>query len=111
MLDIKLIRENPEKVRANLEKRGDSALLKQLEDLIRTDEKWRLLLTQVNELRHKRRLVTEEIAKLKKQGKNLEEKVDEAKIIPDQISNLEKMAEAQKEKANTLLYRLPNLLH
>ena len=111
MLDIKLIRENPEKVRANLEKRGDSALLKQLEDLIRTDEKWRLLLTQVNELRHKRRLVTEEIAKLKKQGNNVEEKVDEAKTIPDQISNLEKMAEAQKEKANTLLYRLPNLLH
>jgi seryl-tRNA synthetase len=111
MLDIKLIRENPEKVRDNLKKRGDSALLKQLEDLIRTDEKWRLLLTQVNELRHKRRLVTEEIAKLKKQGKNVEEKVDEAKTIPDQISNLEKMAEAQKEKANTLLYRLPNLLH
>jgi len=111
MLDIKLIRENPEKVRDNLKKRGDSALLKQLEDLIRTDEKWRLLLTQVNELRHKRRLVTEEIAKLKKHGKNVEEKVDEAKTIPDQISNLEKMAEAQKEKANTLLYRLPNLLH
>lgn len=111
MLDIKLIRENPEKVRDNLKKRGDSALLKQLEDLIRTDEKWRLLLTQVNELRHKRRLMTEEIAKLKKQGKNVEEKVDEAKTIPDQISNLEKMAEAQKEKANTLLYRLPNLLH
>ncbi len=111
MLDIKLIRENPEKVRDNLKKRGDSALLKQLEELIRTDEKWRLLLTQVNELRHKRRLVTEEIAKLKKQGKNVEEKVDEAKTIPDQISNLEKMAEAQKEKANTLLYRLPNLLH
>jgi len=111
MLDIKLIRENPEKVRENLKKRGDSALLRQLEDLIRHDEQWRQLLTQVNELRHKRRVVTEEIAKLKKEGKNVEEKVNEAKNIPEQISKLEKMVEAQKEKANNLLYRLPNLLH
>jgi seryl-tRNA synthetase len=111
MLDIKLIRENPEKVRENLKKRGDSALLKQLEDLIRHDEQWRLLLTQVNDLRHKRRLVTEEIAKLKRQGKDVEEKVDEAKNIPEQIRNLEKMVELQKEKASNLLYRLPNVLH
>jgi seryl-tRNA synthetase len=111
MLDIKLIRENPEEVRENLRKRGDSALLKQLEDLIRHDEQWRLLLAQVNELRHKRRIVTEEIAKLKKEGKNTEEKVNEAKTIPEQINNLEKMVEAQREKANNLLYRLPNLLH
>jgi seryl-tRNA synthetase len=111
MLDIRLIRENPEEVRENLMKRGNSALLKQLEDLIRHDEQWRLLLTQVNELRHKRRVVTEEIAKLKKERKDTEEKVNEAKNIPEQISNLEKMVEAQKEKANNLLYRLPNLLH
>lgn len=111
MLDIRLIRENPERVRENLKKRGDSALLKQLEDLIRHDEQWRLLLTQVNELRHKRRVVTEEIAKLKKEGKDTEEKVNEAKSIPEKISDLEKTVEAQKEKANSLLYRLPNLLH
>lgn len=111
MLDIRLIRENPERVRENLKKRGDAALLKQLEDLIRHDEQWRLLLTQVNELRHKRRVVTEEIAKLKKEGKDTEEKVNEAKSIPEKISDLEKTVEAQKEKANSLLYRLPNLLH
>jgi seryl-tRNA synthetase len=70
-----------------------------------------LLLTQVNDLRHKRRIITEEIAKLKKEGNNTEEKVAEAKNIPEQINNLEKMVEAQKEKASNLLYRLPNLLH
>ena len=111
MLDIKLIRENPEIIRKNLVKRGDPAVLKQLEDLIRYDEQWRRLLTQVNELRHKRRVVTEEIAKLKKEGKNTEEKVGVAKNIPEQIDELEKMVEAKKETANSLLYRLPNLLH
>jgi seryl-tRNA synthetase len=111
MLDIKLIRENPETVRENLMKRGDPALLKQLRDLIRHDEQWRRLLTQANELRHRRRVVTEEIARLKKEGKNTEGKVNEAKNIPEQIDKLEKMADAQKERASSLLYRLPNLLH
>jgi len=111
MLDIKLIRENPATIRENLAKRGDPALLKQLEELIRHDEQWRRLLTQVNELRHKRRAVTEEIAKLKKEGKNTEEKVNEAKNIPEQIDKLDKVAETEKETANGLLYRLPNLLH
>ncbi len=111
MLDIKLIRDNPESVRENLTKRGDSAVLKQLEDLIRYDKEWRRLLTQINELRHKRRVVTEEIAKLKKDGKNTEKKVDEAKKISEQIDTLEKMVETRKERTNSLLYRLPNLLH
>jgi len=111
MLDIKLIRENPEIVRKNLRMRRDPDVLRQLEDLIRCDEQWRRLLTQVNELRHKRRIVTEEIAKLKKEGKNTNEKVNEAKNIPEQIDKLEKMVEDQKERASSLLYRLPNLLH
>ena len=111
MLDIKLIRENPELVRRNLEKRQDSEVLRQLDDLIRYDEQWRQLLTQANELRRKRRTVTETIAELKKAGKNTDEKVNEAKSIPEQIERLEKEVEDRKQKANTMLYRLPNLLH
>ncbi|HKZ94402.1 MAG TPA: serine--tRNA ligase [Candidatus Bathyarchaeia archaeon] len=111
MLDIKLIRENPEMVRKNLEKRGDPDLQKQLNDLIRSDAEWRQLLTQVNELRHKRRIVTEEVAKLKKEGEDAAQKLREAKSIPEQIEKLEKEVENRREKVNNLLYRLPNLLH
>jgi len=111
MLDIRLIRENPELVRRNLEKREDPEVLRQLDDLIRYDEQWRQLLTQANELRRRRRIVTEEIAKLKREGKNTDEKVSEAKNIPEQIEKLEKEVEGRKEKANSMLYRLPNLLH
>ena len=111
MLDIKLIRENPVLVRTNLEKRGNPQVLQWLDDLVRHDEEWRRLLTQVNDLRHRRRVVTEEIASLKKEGKNTAQKMKEAKDVTEQIEKLEKEAEDHKEKANSLLYRLPNLLH
>jgi len=111
MLDIRLIRENPESVRRNLQKRGEPELLQQLDNLIRYDKQWRQLLTQANELRRRRGIVTEEIAELKKEGKNTDQKVNEARNIPEQIKKLEKEVEDRKEKANSMLYRLPNLLH
>jgi seryl-tRNA synthetase len=111
MLDIKLIREHPEIVRSNLEKRGDAAKLKMLDDLIRLDIEWRQLLTKVNELRQKRNLVTEEVAKLKKEGKDASKAVEEAKNIPREIQKLEVEVEDRRERVNDLLLRLPNLLH
>jgi len=111
MLDIKLIRENPELVRNNLEKRGDPEKLRLLNDLIRHDKEWRQLLTRLNELRHKRRIVTEKIAELKKEGKDTTQEVKEARSIPGEIQKLEKEVEHRREVVNNLLYRLPNLLH
>jgi len=111
MLDIRLIRENPEIVRQNLKKRGDPEKLSLLDELIQLDKEWRQLLTRVNELRHQRRTVTEEVARLKKEGKDTSQKLKKAKAIPEEIRKLEKQVEERKEKVNTILLRLPNLLH
>jgi len=111
VLDIKLIREHPEVVRSNLEKRGDPEKLKMLDDLIGFDREWRQLLTRVNELRQRRNVVTEEIAKLKKEGKEASKKVEEAKNIPKEVHKLEAQVEERKERVNFILFRLPNLLH
>jgi seryl-tRNA synthetase len=111
MLDIRLIRENPDVVRRNLEKRGDPEKLKLLDDLMKLDTEWRQLLTKVNELRHKRRIATEEIAKLKKKGKDTAQKLEEAKSLPREIERLEAQVEERREKVNSILLRLPNLLH
>jgi seryl-tRNA synthetase len=111
MLDIKLIRENPEMVRRNLEKRGDPDKLRLLDELIRLDKDWRQLLTRANELRHQRRIVTEEIARLKKEGKDTTKKVKEAQSIPEEIQKLEAQVEERKDRVNYILLRLPNLLH
>ena len=111
MLDIKLIRENPEIVRNDLKKRGDLEKLKMLDDLIEYDKQWRKLLTKVNELRHRRKVVTTEIASLKKKGEDATKQIEEAKTIPQEIKKLEKQAEEYKEKADRILLGLPNILH
>lgn len=110
MLDIKLIRENPDYVKSNLEKRGNPENLSMLEDLIATDKQWRQNLTSLNDLRHDRKQVTIEIAKLKKGGNDASSQVEKAKAIDAQITTVEKQVAMQEQKERDLLLRLPNLL-
>jgi seryl-tRNA synthetase len=111
MLDIKLIREHPEIVRKDLEKRGEPEKIEMLNNLIESDEQWRRLLTEANELRHKRKQITTEVANLKKQGKDASKQIEEAKNIPEKIKQLETQVEEYREKADLLLLKLPNILH
>jgi seryl-tRNA synthetase len=110
MLDIKLIRENPELVKANLAKRGNPEVLQMLEELITVDKAWRLNLTKLNELRHDRKLVTVEIAKLKKAGKEATDEFTKAESIDVEIKIIEKQVAEQEQKTHDFLLRLPNLL-
>jgi seryl-tRNA synthetase len=111
VLDIKLIREHPEIVRNDLKKRGDLEKLKMLDDLIEYDKHWRKLLTEVNELRHRRKVVTAEIASLKKRGEDVSRQMEEAKRIPQDIKKLENQVAEYREKVDLILLRLPNILH
>jgi seryl-tRNA synthetase len=111
MLDIKLIRENPEFVKENLAKRGNPENGTMLNKLINVDREWRQNLTKLNDLRHERKLVTIEIAKLKKTGKNAAAEVEKAKEIDAEITTVEKQVTAQEEQTRDYLMRLPNMLH
>jgi len=111
MLDIKLVREHPEIIRKDLQKRCDPEKLEMLDNLIQYDIQWRRLLTEANELRHKRKQITTEVANLKKQGKDANKQIEQAKTIPQQIKDLENQVAEYREKADLLLLKLPNILH
>jgi len=110
MLDIKLIRENQEFVKSNLSKRGNPECILMLEDLVAVDKDWRLNLTKLNDLRHQRKQVTIEIAKLKKAGKEAGNEVKRAQDIDEIITGIEKKVAEQEKKAHEYLMLLPNLL-
>lgn len=110
MLDIKGIRENPDQVKNNLAKRGNPDCLKMLDDLIVIDKGWRSDLTKLNELRHLRKQVTIEIAKLKKAGKEADSEVRQAQEIDDKTTKAEKEVIELERKTHDYLMRLPNLL-
>ena len=113
MLDIKLIRKNPEIVKADLQKRGDDEKLQWLDDLVQKDKEYRELLSEVEKLRSQRNTVTKEIAEAMKSGNK--EKAEEAKKIaaeiPDKIKYAEQNMERIQEKVRFYLMRLPNVLH
>jgi seryl-tRNA synthetase len=110
MLDIKLIRENPTLVRENLAKRNNPECLQMLDDLIALDKEWRQNNTKLNDLRHDRKQVTIEIAKLKKACKEANGEFARAQDIDEKIKLLEKQVVEQEAKIRDYLLRLPNLL-
>jgi seryl-tRNA synthetase len=110
MLDIKMIRENPEMVRSNLARRNDPEILKMFDELIEYDKSWRRYFAEANELRSQRNRITEEIARLKKQGLDVTEKLKEAAVIPARIKEIESKMQEYREKVDYILMRLPNLM-
>ena len=90
MLDIKLIREQPEMVKANLAKRNSPECLQMLDALTALDKEWRVNLTKLNDLRHDRKQVTIEIAKLKKAKQDAAKEVKKVQEIDQKITAMEK---------------------
>jgi len=111
MLDIKLIRENPDTVRKDLEKRGDKERLEHLRELIRHDRQWRENLQALEALRMERNVLTEKIASLKKAGKPASKELEQVKAIPDKIKELANNDTKLKERVDFYLMRIPNILH
>ena len=111
MLDIKLIRENPELIRCNLERRHDPEKLRLLDALIEDDARWREQVTEVNRLRRRRNEISSEIAKVKKEGGDVSSLREEAGSIPKLIVDTETKRGVYARRVNEALMRLPNLLH
>jgi seryl-tRNA synthetase len=111
MLDIKLIRKHPETIKQNFTKRGDVESLKMLDALLKHDETWRQLLNETNTLRHERGKITNQVADLKKAGKEHKHLIEQGKQLAKSIKLLEGRTRTQKQTVDEILMKLPNLLH
>jgi len=113
LLDIKLIRESPDQVRRNLERRNDRDKLVLLDSVIDYDERWRASITELNQMRRRRNEVSMEIAELKRSGRHVEaeEKIREAEALPAKIAEKETQVEELSGLVRNGLMRIPNLLH
>jgi seryl-tRNA synthetase len=111
MLDIKLLRENPELVRDNLKKRRNPRYLQLLDELVEHDTLWRQSLTRLNEFRHEKNVLTPEIARLKKEKKEAEAQIQLVRELSEKIEGLERLVAAYAGQTRDALLTLPNLLH
>lgn len=112
MLDIKLIREQPDLVRDRLAARGggdDRAIALVLE----LDEKRRKALAEVEALKAQRNRVSKEIGALMAQKKpeEAEARKRETREIGERVAALDRLVEESEAERERLLLRLPNLPH
>jgi seryl-tRNA synthetase len=111
MLEMKFIREHGDMVKADLNRRGAVDKLPWVDELLQQDQKWRSLQVQANALRQQRNKLTEQIAKLRKEGRDAARVMREAEAIPDKIRELEQEAASIRERINQILMQLPNIMH
>ena len=108
MLEIKFVRQNLSTVQKALEKRGETADL----DTIKTsDKRRRTTLLKIEDLRHRRNVVSDQIAQMKKEGENAEDLVTEMRSVSEEIKQLEKMISEDEIILRKILMELPNIPH
>ena len=108
MLEIKFVRQNLSLVQETLKNRNASA---DLEIFQKCDEERREILAQVESLRHRRNKVSQQIAEMKKSGRDADDLVREMRDVGDTIKELENGMAKLDELLKNVLLRIPNIPH
>ncbi len=113
MIDIKLIRENPEAVKENIKKKFQDEKLPLVDEVLKLDEKWRGKKYEADSLRGERNKVSEEINALMKAKKKNEAKkvIEKANKIKSKIEKLEEETDRLEVKIREIMYKIPQIIH
>jgi len=106
MLDLKFVRSNPEVVKEALKKRNASV---SLDSFLALDEHWRGKLTEVEKLKNKRNVVSEEIGRLKKAGELAEDLVLEMRDVSAAIKEMDEEIRVLEQEIQQNLLGIPNI--
>lgn len=112
MLDIKLIRENPELVKENIKKKFEDKKLPLVDEVLELDAKKREVNTRANELRATRNKVSKEIGMLMGQGKREEAEAKKA-LVNQQAEELKALEEQEAALGKALterMMKIPNIV-
>ncbi len=108
MLDLKILRDNADAIEKRLKTRDPNLSLARFKEL---DEKRRAIIREVEGLKNRRNTVSEEIGKLKREGKDAEDKVLEMREVSSRIKTLDKELKEIETGVTEILMTLPNVPH
>ena len=108
MLDIKLIRNEPDKVREAMRRRGEDA---PIDEVLELDERRRALVTEVEQLKARRNQVSEEVARAKRAGQDASELISSMRAVSDRIKELDDQIRDVEDRLQQLLLVIPNIPH
>jgi len=108
MLEIKRVRQNLAEVEAALGTRGPGVDIGPFKSV---DEQHRKTLLEIEALRHRRNVVSDEIARLKKAGEPADALMAEMRTVAARIKEMEKSLAETQDALSRILMGIPNLPH
>ncbi|NLF44565.1 MAG: serine--tRNA ligase, partial [Syntrophomonadaceae bacterium] len=108
MLDAKLIRANPDRIKEQLHKRNTSIAI---DSFITMDEERRLIIGKVEELKKFRNTASQEVGSRKKAGENPAELMNEIRLTGEEIKGYDERLKTVEKDIEAFLLSLPNLPH
>jgi seryl-tRNA synthetase len=108
MLDLKFIRDNPDKVKAGIALKHTTV---DLDALLQLDTRRRKLIFKIDELKAKKNAANDDINRLIKQKQDPKPTIASMKTIAGEIDTLEPQVKAMDEQIQNILLLVPNIPH
>jgi seryl-tRNA synthetase len=108
MLDLKYIKNNLEDVKKLMAKRKAKI---DFTSFIKDDDKRKTLLQEIEELRHKRNMVSDDIAQMKNSGKDVLPVIKKMRLVSETIKKLDKELVIINNNIHNFLVSIPNIPH
>ncbi len=108
MLELKRVRDDPQGVRAALQRR-DPALGEVVDAVLAKDEQWRAATAAAESQRAAQREASEAIAQAKRAGEDVEARLAQMRDVSARVKDLVEQARSAQEELDALIARLPNL--
>ncbi|MFQ5454015.1 MAG: serine--tRNA ligase [Candidatus Zixiibacteriota bacterium] len=108
MLDIKFIRDNPEKVKEGIAKKNTHI---NIDKILALDSRRREIIREVENLKAKRNKTSAEIAQKKKNGESAEDVILAMRKVGEDIAAMDSELNSLDQQIHNLLIRIPNIPH
>jgi seryl-tRNA synthetase len=109
MLDLRLLRSDPDAVKAALAKRGDATLPEAIDEVLAADEERRRAIAEVEELKAKRNEVSRRIGDLKRKGEGGDALILEMREVGQRIGGLDEVVSRAEARIREVLLGVPNM--
>jgi seryl-tRNA synthetase len=107
MLDIKILREQPDFVRAGIRRKGEDAAL--VDKVLELDLQRRHLLQQGEALKSRKNIVSQQVAAMKAKKEDATALIAEMRGVAEEIKSLDEQLRAAEEALHALMLQIPNL--
>ena len=108
MIDIKLIREQPDRVQQNCIKKNDGS---DIQRVVALDVRRREIIQLVEDLKSTRNTVSQEVAAQKKSGGDASALISAMREVGDEITTLDEELRLVEEQIEAIMLRIPNMAH